>query len=116
MPSSPFCRLHCFACYLSIPFKALENICFCMRAHTHTHTHHPCLILRANRFASLNVQQAGLNNQNILKQYVTRWAEDHIKFKLATCITTLVAMAMQDKPETCISAERSHLQKSAWCS
>ena len=96
--------------FLSKPWKIFAS------ASTHTGTHHPCLIVRANRFASLNVQQARLNNQNILKKCIARWAEDHIRFGITACITKVVAMVMQDKPETCISVERSHLQKSTWCS
>lgn len=82
---------------------------------TRTHTHHAHLIARA-WFASLNIQQAGLNNQNMLKKCITRWAEDHIRFGVTACITTVVAMVMQDKPKTYSSVERTHLQKSTWCS
>lgn len=94
--------------FLSKPWKIFASVC------VHTHTHHPCV--RVNRFASLNIQQARLNNQNMLRKYATRWAEDHIRFRITACITIVVAMVMQDKLETCISVERSHLQKSTWCS
>lgn len=122
MPSSHFCQLHCFAFNFSIPSKALENICFCTCSHSHTHTCCPCLVARTNRLASLNIQQAGLNKQSMLEKYITRWAEDPIRFGITSYITTVVEMLMQDKPETCVSIERSHLQKSThemgqpdWC-
>lgn len=96
--------------FLSKPWKIFASVC--VHAHTHTSRTFNCQSL----VCFIEYTAGWVEQPNMLKKCITRWAEDHIRFGVTACITTVVAMVMQDKPKTYSSVERTHLQKSTWCS